>query len=118
MKAAATRPLWRATDAPADAAPDRILDELEDALRHELDRFGLMDPDAADEIDRRLIDFARLVRICPPADPAACAERLRLIEKLHTRLAIRLALQRDETAARLARLRQGKATLRAYRHNT
>ena len=95
-------------------SPEELMAAIESGLEQYLADTSAVDLDAADEIDRGLVRLGRLIRTRPPASPGACAERLRRIETLHSRLALRLAQQREETAARLARLQKGKVTLKAY----
>ena len=51
----------------------------------------------------------------PPAEAQACADCLGRIRQVHDQLTCRLRQQQEETAAQLARLRQGKRGLKAYR---
>jgi hypothetical protein len=96
------------------AKAQELMDAIESALRQHLAGTGLMDAAAGDEIARRIQQLTRAIRAIRPADAAACTAQLRRIQTLHTRLALRLEIERQEAAADLARLRRGKATLRAY----
>jgi uncharacterized membrane protein len=51
----------------------------------------------------------------PPAEARACKDCLARIEQVHDQLTCRLRQQQQETAAQLARMRQGKRGLKAYR---
>lgn len=51
----------------------------------------------------------------PPAEAQACKDCLARIEQVHDQLTCRLRQQQQETAAQLARMRQGKRGLKAYR---
>ena len=94
------------------------LAELETALRNAL-LLGCDLPDhVLADLSRQVADLAAAAGAAgesPPEDTQACLDHLRRIGQVHDQLTCRLKQHPDETAAQLARLRQGKRGISAYK---
>ena len=99
------------------AAAEERLEAIEVALRRHLGADADPPPQAVTELARQLDELSRAVARMPAESAAACLDRARRIRLLHDQLALRLAQQRDETARKLAHIRKGKRTLKAYGGN-
>ena len=92
----------------------RALGEIEAALRDALEGDAPPPADAPRRWTRRLRGLARAAAALPAGEAHACIETLTRVQALHRRLAVRLSQQRDDAARRLAQLRTGKRSLKAY----
>ena len=103
--------------ATAAAVLQRLID-LEEALHRHLPAEALPTFEALDALTRRMQELSVALPNLPPAAAAELLDRARRIRPLYDQLTLRMTQQRKETAAKLAQMRTGKATLRAYGQNT
>jgi len=97
---------------------ERILDELEAALRQQLRLAGNRDYDSLDELNRKVEELLGRATALPGPLSANAAECLRRIGTLRKHLLLSLAGRKDELAGKLGALGRAKRTLRAYRGST
>jgi len=104
------------TATPQAPTPEERLAAIEADLRRHLAAAD-PPPEALGDLARRMEAVSRAVARMPPESAAACRSRARRILRLHDELALRFTQQRAETAEELARIRRGRATLKAYGEN-
>jgi len=97
-----------------DATPEQLLESLEKALRSRLANVEALTPDDVRDLIRRAEQVTAALAAAPPKPGADAARRADRIRRLHDQLALAVRQQHAEAAARLARMRQGKAVLRTY----
>ena len=90
------------------------LDALEAVLRDVLHAGEPLGDDALRDLAHRLSDLTEAAVQVLPHEVPACVAKLRRARDLYDQLVMHLTLERNEAAAKLRRLRQGKRTLRAY----
>ena len=96
------------------STPLEPLEQVAAALKRLLADDEQPTPAAVRALTGRLERLGRQLGGAGPAETAALAEQLAQIKRLHDALALRLTQQRDEAGDRLAMMRKGKATLKAY----
>jgi hypothetical protein len=113
-----TTPPAPAAGAPAGGGQPPLrqrLAALEAALRNALLLGSSLPPHILADLAGQVAGLTANGVPMPPAERQACLACLARIRQAHDQLACRLRQQQDETAAQLARLRQGKRGLKAYR---
>lgn len=98
---------------PAGAV-EKLLGELEEALRQQLVLAGKSDFEGMLAATEKLEELLRRAQKLPRPLPASCADRLGRIQASHGRLRLTLAQRKEELAHELDQVRLGKRTLRAY----
>ncbi|MCD6303886.1 MAG: hypothetical protein J7M21_02870 [Planctomycetes bacterium] len=102
--------------AGADAAEAfaRRLDDLEDAYLRALAEPSCPPDELLGRMRRDLDGLRAAAAGISPGRAAECIRRLRAVRELHDRLAVLLALRREELTARRRRVGRGRRSLRAY----
>ena len=99
--------------ASSSSSDSSLVQQLQAVLEHQLELAcrGELEgvPELQEDVDR-LLDAIR-----PQALLSSDAGGVKRIKELHNALALTLAAQRVELADMLARMRQGRKTLKAYR---
>ena len=100
---------------PAEIPLRQRLAALETTLRTALALGGDMPDHILADLAAQVAGSTAAACRASPADRQACLDHLRRIAHVHDQLTCRLRQQQQETAAQLARMRQGKRGIDAYR---